>query len=294
MNVAIASFAGAAAGFDDDAALRAALQGRGVEASVVGWNAAEVDWHAFDAVVIRSTWDYTQRRDDFLAWADHVGERLHNAPALIRWNSDKTYLAELGAAGFPVVATTYVSPGDKVPTLHGEVVVKPTVSAGGVDTGRFSAATHGEARALIARIQASGRTAMVQPYEAAVDTRGETALVLLDGVVSHVLPKRAVLAPDEVAPVRTEGALTAAVAMYDDSLVGPGEASPAERELAAAITDHVASRFGYRPLYARVDLLARADGSPVLLELEAVEPYLYLEHAPDGVETLTAAILART
>lgn len=292
MNVVIASFTGPTTGFDDDVALLEALRARGVEASVVAWD-ADHDWEACDAVVIRSTWDYTARREEYLAWTERVGNRLHNAPALVRWNSDKRYLADLGVAGFPVVGTVYVAPGDELPHLQGEVVVKPTVSAGGVDTGRFSPSTHDDARALVARIQASGRTAMVQPFEASVDSRGETAVVLLDGAVSHVLRKRAVLAPDEVAPVRSDGGLTAAEAMHDESLVGPGEATDAELDLATAIVADVTERFGYRPLYARVDLLSRADGSPVLLELEAVEPYLYLEHAPGGVDRLADSLVAR-
>ena len=92
--------------------------------------------------------------------------RFDNAPALVRWNSDKRYLADLAAAGLPVVETDLVEPGEPLPELDGEVVVKPSVSAGGRDTGRFGPAAHDLARELIEQIQASGRAAMVQPFRA--------------------------------------------------------------------------------------------------------------------------------
>jgi hypothetical protein len=125
-----------------------------------------------------------------------------NDPALLVWNCDKHYLADLASAGIPTVPTSFVSPGEPLRPLVGEVVVKPTVSAGARDTGRFGPNAYPGARALIARVHASGRTAMVQPYLASVERVGETAVVIVDGRVSHVLRKRAVLRPDEVAPVR--------------------------------------------------------------------------------------------
>ena len=165
-------------------------------------------------MVIRSTWDYARRRDEFLRWCESVGERLHNRAALVRWNTDKRYLGDLADAGVPVVETRYVEPGEPMPELEGEIVVKPNVSAGGRDTGRFGPAAHDEARELIAAIQASGRTAMVQPYQPTVDAVGETAVLCIDGEPAHALRKRAVLRPDEVAPVRDDG-VGAAEIMYD-------------------------------------------------------------------------------
>jgi hypothetical protein len=190
-----------------------------------------------------------------------------------------------------VVPTEYVEPGAAAPELAGEVAVKPTVSAGGRDTGRFSAATHDDARALIQRITSQGRTAMVQPYLASVDTEGETALVFIAGRLAHVLRKRAVLAPDEVAPVRDDE-LGAAEAMYDPDLVLPATARPAEIELGSAVVEHLRSRFGSTPLITRTDLVGGPDGAPCVLEIEAVEPHLYLEHAPASVELLAEAIVA--
>jgi hypothetical protein len=291
LNVALATCAAMPDGFEADRGLKGELEAAGARASYVSWDDPGVDWDAFDVVVVRSTFDYSRRRDEFLAWADSLDGRLRNSPEVLRWNSDKRYLADLAAAGLPVVPTTFISPGDPLPPLDGEVVVKPAISAGGRDTGRFAPAAHHAARDLLVDITEGGRVAMVQPYLPAVDERGETALVFVAGEPSHVLRKRAVLAPDEVAPAR-EDEIGAAEVMYDDDLVRAGDATDAERALASAIVDAVTERFGAAPLYARVDLLAGEDGAPTLLELELVEPALYLAEAPDAARRLAAAIMA--
>ena len=289
MRVAIASCTAVGDDWPDDHTLASALGERGVEAAVEPWDGG-ADWEAFELIVIRSTWDYTWRRDEFLAWARAAGDRLRNSPALIEWNSDKRYLADLGGAGLAVVPTEFVAPGDSVPSLEGEVVVKPAVSAGARDTGRFGPAVHDEARRLIGQITDGGGTALVQPYLPAADTAGETAVVFIAGEVSHVLHKKAVLAPDEVAPLRP-GGIGAAEAMFDPGLVTEGAASDVQLQTARDVMDHVASRFGM-PLYVRVDMLAGAGGEPILLELEAVEPNLYLDTEPSAAGRLADAIAA--
>lgn len=290
MRIVIASCEGVGDDWPDDRILAAELESRGAEVAVEPWD-GDADWNAFSLVVVRSTWDYTGRRDEFVSWGRRVGDRLRNAPALLEWNSDKRYLADLEAAGLAVVPTAFVAPGDRVPPLEGEVVVKPAVSAGALDTGRFGPKAQEEARRLIERIHAGRGTAMVQPYLPDVDTRGETAIVFIAGEVSHVLHKKAVLAPDEVAPLREAG-ISAAEAMFRPDLVTSGQATPAQVETAERVISHVSERFGAPPLYARVDMLAGAGGQPVLLELEAVEPNLYLETSPGAAERLADAIVA--
>ncbi len=249
------------------------------------WDDPNVDWTAFDRVVIRSTWDYTLRVEEFLAWCRLVGsERLRNAPELVAWNADKRYLADLSA---PTVPTAFLAPGAPPPDLDGEIVVKPNVSGGARDTGHFTPASHDLARELIARIHATGATALVQPYIASVAERGETALVFLGGELSHVLHKQPVLAPDEIAPTVGDGG--PARAMLREDLVRPGEATAAQIGFARELLDEVAARFG-APLYARVDLLADDGGEPLLIELEAIEPRLYLDLAAGSAERLAAAI----
>lgn len=269
-------------GWDDDQEA-ARLAG----AEFVVWDDPDVDWEAYDRVVVRSVWDYSRRIEEFLAWCRAVGpERLRNTPELVAFDADKRYLGELGVS---IAPTTFVAPGDPLPELAGEVVVKPNVSAGARDTGRFGPARHGEARALIERIRASGRVAIVQAYLADVDRIGETALVFIAGQLSHVLHKRPVLRAEGEAPLGDDEHGPAAV-MLEDDLVRPGSAEPAQREFAEAVVAEVTGRFG-TPLYARVDVAHDEDGSPVLMELEAIEPCLYLDLVPGAAERFARAIV---
>lgn len=277
--------------FTDDLLVISELGKLGAEVTYEPWD-SELDWPSFDAVCVRSPWDYSRRRDEFVEWADRVGPNLHNSAEILRWNSDKAYMGDLDAAGLAVVETTFLEPGESWTAGDVEVVVKPTISAGGRDTGRFCPEARQGAHALIDTIHQSGKTAMVQPFQPSVDELGETALVFIDGEFSHPLRKRAVLRPDEVAPVRSTD-LMVAEAMYDPELVLSGTYEPDELALAERIVDHVTERFEYVPLYARVDMLRGADGAPVLLELEAVEPNLYFDQVPEGALRLAEAIARR-
>lgn len=292
MRIAFATCAPLPDGWPDDARLAAALRRRGAEVDYAVWDDPEADWDGFDSVLIRSTWDYTLRRDRFVSWAHSLRGRIENRPEIVEWNSDKRYLADLAAAGIATVPTLYVEPGDPVPQLEGEVVVKPTVSAGARDTGRFSPAAHGQARALLDRLHEEGRCAMLQPYQAAIEREGETAIVFIAGSESHALRKEVVLEPDEEAPL-ADHELRAAEAMFRPELVTGSEARPAQRQLAAEVVEELGRRIGAAPLYARVDLIAGPQGEPLLLELEAVEPSLYFEQAPGSEERFAEALLAR-
>lgn len=293
MRIVIASFRGIPLEFRDDDLLIECLTERGAEASARPWDDEEVDWSSFDLVVARTVWDYVLRHEEFLAWLDTVRAPVENAPDLLRWNSDKRYLADLDEAGVPVVETKFVAPGESPPPIEGEIVIKPTVSAGGRDTGRFGPSSAAAAVDLIGRIGADGRTAMVQPFLANVERSGETAVVMVDGEVSHVLRKGAMLAADEIAPIRTDDELGVAEAMYDPELVVASSAADDELELAAQVIEEVRRRFATTPLYARVDMLRDDHGAPVLLELEAVEPNFYFDQAPGSAERLADAIVAR-
>ena len=292
MRIALATCAALPDGWHDDRLLARELEVAGAAVEFVAWDEAQIDWDRFDRVVVRSTWDYTRRREEFLAWAERIGEdRLRNRPQLIRWNSDKVYLADLQREGLPVIDTTLVRPDDPLPTLEGEVVVKPTISAGARDTGRFSPRAHREAITLLNRLRAEGRTAMVQPYASGIDAAGETAIVFLAGRESHVLRKRPVLRPDEIAPIR-EDELGAAEAMFSDDLVTAATATEQQRSVATAVVAYLERRFGACPLYVRVDLAPGADGDVTIMELEAVEPSLYMQTAPASARRFAETILA--
>jgi hypothetical protein len=256
------------------------------------WDDPDVDWTSYDRVVVRSVYDYAFRHEEFLRWCRRVGkERLRNTPQLLAFNVDKRYLRKLRA---PTVPTVYVGPEQPIPRLAGEVVVKPNISAAARDTGRFGPDAYALAIELIARIQGSGRVALVQQYMPSVDRRGERSFVFLGGRLSHVLHKSAVLQPDEVAPIAQEGLgreLQVAQAMLDPSLVTLAQADSDEHALANQVHTEISSRFG-TPVLLRVDLVRDLAGAPVVIEIEAIEPLLYLSTQPRAAETFAAAILA--
>ena len=270
----------------DEPALTDALAREGVRAVPAAWDDEGVDWGGFAATVIRSTWDYPLHYEDFVAWIGTV-DRLINPADVVAWNADKRYLSDLSC---PTVPTLFVAPGERPPDWDREMVVKPSVSAGARNTGRFAPEFAPDAQALLERIHASGRTALVQPYLRSVDELGETALVFIAGQLSHELHKRPVLAPDEVAPT-TEDRLAVAKAMLEADLVVARAAREDERALARAIVAEISGRFG-TPLYARVDLVRDDEGRPVLLELELIEPRLYFAEASGAAERFAAAVLA--
>lgn len=255
-------------------------------ARLVAWEDESVDWSAFDAAVLRSTWNYTDHLDAFLAWAARVDAvtRLINPLSVIAWNTDKRYLAQLEAEGLPVVPTVYVTPGETAPdgALAGRIVVKPTVGAGSKGAALIRDDADA-ATAHIASLHALGKTAMIQPYLDKVDSQGETALVYVGGVFSHAARKAAILSRD----------MAWSTGLYADEKIVATEASAAERELAdgivAALPALVAG--GDRVAYARVDLLPTATG-PVLLELELTEPSLFLAVDAGAPARAAEALLA--
>jgi hypothetical protein len=282
VTIAFATCSALPAGSADDDATAVLL---GAERPV--WSDPSVDWERYDRVIIRSTWDYSSRLAEFLAWCTDIGERrLRNRPDLVAFNADKRYLDTLSV---PTVPTVFVAPGDPLPALSDELVVKPNVSAGARDTGRFTPTGHDQAKALIIAIQESGRTALVQPYQPSVDARGETALVFFGGELSHVLTKRAVLSGEGIAPT-IDDELQVARVMLEPNLVAPAEPLPAERRLAERVIAEITDAFG-TPLYARVDLVLNEQHAPIVLELELLEPSLYLTVAPGSSERFAAAIL---
>lgn len=270
---------------DDEAPLLAALRRRGVDARPVVWDDDAVDWGACDLAVLRSTWDYFRRREAFLRWARRTDAvtGLHNPPDVVAWNSDKRYLLELAAQGLAVVPSSVVAPGQPVVLPdEGAFVVKPTVSAGSQDTGRYEPCQQPAARAHVERLHAAGRDVLVQPYLLDVDVRGETAVVHIGGTYSHAIRKGPILAGD----VETVGGLFAREQI--------DAREPTGDECRAADAALAALPFAARDLlYARVDLVPGADGAPLVLEVELVEPSLFLRTARGAADRFADAIAAR-
>jgi hypothetical protein len=176
---------------EDGPELLAALAAEGLEVDICVWDDPSVDWEAYDLTVIRNTWDYWDRREDYLAWTRRV-PRLANAARVVAWNTDKTYLRRLAQAGIPVVPTTWVEPGDPFTPPDHPFVVKPSISAGARDTAAYEAGDSSAAE-LVSRLHALGKTVMVQPYIAAVEDAGETSVLVFGGAVSHGARTSAVL-----------------------------------------------------------------------------------------------------
>jgi hypothetical protein len=262
--------------------LKGALDDAGAEAVVTYWDDPEVDWAGFDLALIRSTWDYSWRVGEFVAWAERCAglTRLANPPGVVRWNTDKRYLGDLAAAGVAVVPTRYLAPGDPVdlPDDHA-YVVKPTAGAGARFAARYAPEERETAARQLARMHAEGLTAMVQPYVASIDTAGERALQFFGGRLLHASRKGAVLEPGTP---------------YDGAKVPHPrlerwEPTPAELAVAQDALDAVPGR--PELLYARVDLVDGDDGEPQVMELELVEPNLFLWLHPDSLPLVTEAVV---
>jgi hypothetical protein len=251
-------------GDGDDAGLVAALRSRGQHARWLAWDDPESE--QADLVIVRATWDYIERLDEFLAWTKRVPNLL-NAPAVVAWNTDKRYLADLAAAGVPTVPSRFFAPGERVRVPDGEVVVKPAVGAGSVGAQRF---TDGDAaRAHAAELQSEGRTVLVQPYDPRIEA-GETALVFIAGRQSHAFTKGPILPPPGSKPAFDDSGT------YAEESLQPAEPDFELWDVGHAALAAAAARLGIAVeefLYARVDVIGGPD-DPRLLELELVEPSL--------------------
>lgn len=256
---------------EDAALLDPALRAEGIEPVWAVWDDPAVDWAAFDLVVVRSAWDYAERWEEFLGWAEGV-PRIENPVPVLRFGIDKKrYLTILHGRGVPIVPTQFAQTGSEVsfePPPHA-FVVKPSISAGGRRSARFEA-FDAAACDLVTEIVGDGDTAMVQPL---IEDAAESSLVFLDGRYSHALSRSA-----DLPHGRPEAVL------YLAERLGAYEAPAEERRIAEAALAVAPSP----TLYARVDLL----GGQVL-ELEVVEPSLYLSFEPSAAHSLVAAIGSR-
>jgi hypothetical protein len=249
-------------GDGDDAAVVPALASLGFSVSWEPWDSG-FDFSAADAVILRATWDYPSRRSEFLSWCESVPS-LFNPAAVVRWNTDKSYLVELLDAGVAVVPTSLVPPGSPATFPSSEFVVKPSVGAGSRGAARFAAGA--DASAHVAALHAEGQTALIQPYQSSVDTEGELALVYLGGTFSHAFAKGAML-----------GSTTDSSGLYLAEQLAKADPSADAVALAEDVLDAATGLLGIlraELLYARVDLVRGADGKPLLLELELTEPSL--------------------
>ena len=284
--------AAAARDLDEDLPpLVAALRAAGVEPAVIDWDDRLTLWSRYDLALLRSTWDYSQRLEPFLHWIEKVSRAttLLNPAEIVRWNTDKHYLAHLAKAGVPTVPSCFVEPGHnaydglaRFRTDHrGEFVVKPSIGAGSRDAQRYVPAEDALARRHMMRLLDDSRSVLLQPYLGRVDDYGETALIFFDGVFSHAIRKGPLLRRGE-GPTR---------ALFATEHITAREPSAEELDIAAKTL--AAIPFEGPLLYARVDLIHDDEGQPCVLELELSEPSLFFAHAAGSAERFAAAILKR-
>lgn len=273
-----------ARGHDKDLGiLSRALDASGAKWEIVDWDDQHADWSRFSIAVLRSTWDYHERLGEFLVWARGVGARtrLFNPLDIVQWNVDKRYLIDLAGASIDVMPTTFVSRPTDLATvdLTRDVIVKPAVSAGSNNTARH-VGDPVAARQHVERIMRSSGVALVQPYQPTIDTLGETGLVYLAGKFSHAFGKAAIFGDSDP---RHNG-------LYMEEQISARNASSAERALGDRVMAVLADRFGEAPLYARIDMVTNAVGVPEIMEVELVEPSLYL-HLDDDAPSRAASAL---
>lgn len=251
----------------DSQLLLPALADRGIDAQPAVWTDPSVDWGSFDAIVVRSPWDYFMRAREWADWLDRVdatGVPMFNPLKVVRWNSHKSYLQQLAGAGVPVVDTVMTRGNgavDLADLLAGagweDAIVKPAIDGGAARL--FRVRDVDDAQARFDALVADGDV-LVQPFLPSVVDQGELSLIYFGGELSHTVRKTPKPGDIRVQPVHG-GA-------YE--LEGPTSEAihVAERVFDAVDADL---------LYARVDLVRGLDGKLQLIELEVIEPLLFLE-----------------
>jgi glutathione synthase/RimK-type ligase-like ATP-grasp enzyme len=282
----------------DDLPLLAALRERGMHVEQPSWDDGAVDWSGFDAVLIRTTWDYQDRHAQFVAWAERVASctMLFNPGPLVGWNTHKQYLRELEQHGVPLAETVWFAAGhehDLAAAVHARGIergfLKPLVGANARNTLRFDVGNReelGRAQAHLSRMTA-GADMMLQPYLASVEREGELSVIFFDGTFSHAVRK--VPAAGDYRVQDDWGAHDEPVALEPEAF------AVCEQTFScmAACFQQRGWDIALPLLYARVDLLRDAAGRFVLNELEIVEPSLFFRHGPQAPQMLADALLRR-
>lgn len=267
--------------YEEDLGLVAALRAREIEPVVAIWTDPDHDWFQYDAVLIRTIWDYFRRYPEFLRWLDllaSLGVRTLNDNALLRWNSDKRYLVELEAAGVPVVPATLVAGhalAEAIARLdYDDLVVKPTVSGGAWHA--FRGRRDDPALAIAIAAAPPSLQYLVQPFVPEVAREGEWSSLWFGGKPSHAVLKR---------PCDGEWRVQSDFGGSFDVLGAPAEVTQA----AGRVLDAV-NRLGFRPAtYARIDGVL-VGGRFLLMELEVIEPRLFFTGDPREAERLADVI----
>lgn len=262
----------------DSDLLASALRSLGADPVTVAWTAS-CAWSAFDLVLLRTPWDYTADPEAFVAWAASTSNAasLANAFPIVKWNYHKRYLLELASRGLPVVPTTLLRRGTQSESSLrqfgvGEIVAKPAIGVGAIGALRGAASSEAVRQHVRAGLEQGDM--LIQPFIPSIQTEGEFSLIYLGGTYSHTVRKRA-RAGDYRVQDHHGGTL-------EDCEPLPGMRATADRVCAGAPGPL---------LYARVDLVVSEAGA-LLMELEAIEPELFLRREPRSALRFAQAILA--
>jgi glutathione synthase/RimK-type ligase-like ATP-grasp enzyme len=251
-------------------------QKRGIDFEIAYWDEPDLAQRGFDAAIIRTTWDYHERPEVFLASLEaheRGGLPVFNRSEIVRWNMRKTYLRELGASAIETIwseradARAVAQAFDALDAA--EIVVKPQVGAGSRETVRLKRSSWSEADL----IDGPRGAAMIQPYLKSIETEGERSLFWFGGQFSHAIRKAP--HPGEWLANMPAKATFAA----DSASASAMRAAEAARERAPRDL-----------LYVRIDLVLGDDGQWRVIEIEAIEPYLFFDFAPEGAEVFAGAI----
>lgn len=265
----------------DDRLLQAALSRRELTSVRVDWADPAIDWSRFRCAVFRTTWDYFERLAEFTVWLERVERetRLCNSGSTIRWNMDKHYLQVLAAQGVPVVPSRFLERGSTrtlaevmTETGWGEVVIKPCVSGAARHTYRINRRTAGEHEAILATLLAQ-EAMVVQPFQADVARTGEDTLVVFGGRYSHAVRK--VARPGDFR-------------VQDDHGGTVHEHQPSEEQ--RVLAEQAAAACQSLPVYGRVDMVRGNDGRLAVMELEVIEPELWLRFHPPAADAFAEGI----
>ncbi|MEY2625570.1 MAG: hypothetical protein RL412_1345 [Pseudomonadota bacterium] len=261
----------------DEDLLLDALRAAGVDATMAAWH-EPVEWASPAPTLIRSTWDYIHYLRPFAEWVVQVSASapLWNPAKIIFENLHKRYLLELASRGVPVTPTTVLDRGSEVnlATLcaargWNDIVIKPAVGAGSFETHRVRGSSV-EAAETLGRLLEE-RDVLIQPFLRAVEGHGERALVWIDGEFTHAVRKSPRFAGN------------------DEQVSEALPISAAERRVGEAALALISREL----LYARVDVAPGEDGAPVVMELELVEPSLFLKQHPPALDRLVRGIVRR-
>lgn len=265
----------------EDGLLQAALSRHGITAVRRDWADRSVDWSSFKLLVFRTTWDYFERFPEFSAWLDQVQRvvRLCNPAPTIHWNCDKHYLADLATRGIPVVPSRFIERGSTLSleamleqTGWSEAVIKPCVSGAARHTYRVNTASVARVENVV-RPLLRDEAFILQPFMADIQTTGEDTLMVFGGRFTHAVRK--IAKPGDFRVQDDHGGTV------QDHSPTPAQIELAERAMASCQP---------RPVYGRADLVRDAAGDWAIMELELVEPELWLRRHPPAAEAFATAL----